>query len=487
MSGSTDDYIPTMKPHNKSYTARDLKPHKVVVVHEKAGMGKPAGQSAEFSVELPEIRLLAELYVPPKLLIRNNKVPKAVLLRHLPELVPGFPELNFELHVLLAGIVANFVCSWYARLNSDSSLFVASVYDGLCLVVGDLATRGGNLVTSDHVLLLLDRCADILADHVTIATSEGSQPAISAKLAAQAAATNTVHPKTLQSFLQSQHVIFENSEAKLDYFRVLAKNVLQLSAPKSTDSPIVTSLLTLTVADLVLDGTFTKLTKLDFWLNAAPLLAPRTAHKQSKKPLIPRVYTILRSAWSLAVAVKRSILATTSQSRWSVFSSPVWKLVDALLGVSARFSGIYHLLCILGTAFSPPAAVVLKIDGFCRDRVLSWLWGSAYVQDHQLASVVAELRQKIFSAGPSTPPASSEETARLLFSRWNELLGGHVMWCAYKDESEEAIIAKIHRVLQGFEYCEDGRFVLNELLAVQFLDCIVLALWPELGDTVYAG
>lgn len=529
-----------------------LKTNKVTVRNDlKPKTQRPKKGDTDIVVESPEFKLLVRLYVPVKLLIRNNKVSRKQLSNHLPVIVnDALPDLDFELHIFLSSIVTSYVSSWYlAKLNTDNFEFIENVYGILCDFVKDFARRILAVVELDRLLEMIDDLAHILDSHIDLVSLENKIPAFVERYLSNSTSL-VLDSEDLEQivirFLKDNHVIFdreacfvktsqdseveadsmeeekEDEEPRLSYLRVVVKNILLVTFPDDDDSPlagqgptssaIAMNLVTLILADLVLEKVVTKLATPQFLLQTVMgKLANQLEMQLSARAKAPvenvlfysKAKKIAKSVYinvsTVAASLSQKSQTSKHDSGPSLFYSPVLSLANTITNFSARKPVLYYALCIFRSGIMASANLSRRLEAFGKAFIINKIGHSALLQDSSLANIVQMLRSIVFEndvvRDTMEENTSPEELTNKLFAILQTQassalpMGMSLLWFLFRDESEEQLRQAIFDFLSIFNY--DGKAdkntyketsLFNQLLVIRFLDTIVGNLYPELAE-----
>lgn len=473
------------------------------------GKSRPKSRESEITIESPEFQLLVRLYVPAKLLIRNNKVLRRQLAAYLPVIVnDSLPDLNFELHIFLSTIVTTYVSSWYlSKLNTDNFDFLASVYGILCDFVKEFARRVLLVVELPHLLDLVDDWAYIVDSHIKQVQPQNNVPQMVSDYLSRhskVVCCDMDESQIIQEILLESHAIFnrtvpavaqrrdlgeqddsndtlsvrfhgqatgetENStdpepEPLQVYLRVVVRNILSstfdsaLIGSGPTSSAIVTNLLTVILADLVLTKVVTVLASPSFILRTSNKVLAELQKRKSDEPPPPihkRVTSFLKQVY---VGVSRVIIALSGPDvsglfKLSIMFSPVLSLIDTVTGFSGRQPVVSH---VAGLARS----VVLSVDTSGKiDNALRTYWASAIQQspaldDRFLASVVQTVLEIVFSRNSDSDESEAPEpSVHSVSTAWLNYFRGvvPVSWFRYRAESEDDMEQRIEAFFSIFD------------------------------------
>lgn len=523
-----------------------LKGNKITVSND--GKSKPLKTrkvgDTDITVESPEFQLLVRLYVPAKLLIKNNKVLKKQLANYLPVIVnESLPELNFELHIFLSSIVTAYVASWYlSKLNTDDFEFVESVYAILCDFVKDFARRLLSIVELPNMLDLVDEWARILDGHIRLVQLEnGNMHMVNEFLERSRSCVRPDGQLTLDELIdqillethiifshEKQHVepnsddegsihIFEEPEDNLlNYLRVTTRNVL-LVAFKPEESALVgqgprtsaiaMNLLTIIIADLVFGNIIKKLSTPQFLLatvggKLTALIEEKLSQPKTPDttPLYKRItskfYRVYIGVSGAAIALGKLVSPQVSEHKPSILYSPLFSLADAITNASERFPVVTNLAKIGRTILLSTQTVSRRFEAIARSYLAGGIRRSPLLEDKFLASIVNMLTTNVFSRTDSNndekqPIESIEDLTAVWFNLLtSDLVPFSLLKVAFQGESDEDIRKSIEQFFALFDSestNHSGPFSpsskLNKLLAIQVFDSIVQNVYPELVVT----
>lgn len=519
-----------------------LKTSKVTVGNDfKAKSQKTRKGDTDIVVESPEFKLLARLYVPVKFLIRNNKVSRSQLSSHLPIIVnESLPQLNFELHIFLSSIVTSYISSWYlTKLNTDNFEFLQNVYELLCDFVKDIARRILNVVELYKLLGMLDDMALILDSHMKDASIVEGVPVLVSKRLLESKSTvydpEDLKPERIvKQYLQESHVVFdpepslslksnkeENENAKVGeesrrvYLRVVVRNILlatfenndSLIGPGPTSSTIAQNLVTIILADLVLEKVVTKLATPQFLLQTVAANIAKKAEKGTASKnktdggqlLITRLKGTLRSVYFNVSTVVVSISQKKPEADLespSLFHSSVGSLADTITNFSGRKPVLYYIMCMLRSAVMASSKLSNRLEVFGRSFLSSKIVHSSLLEDANLARIVIMINSIVFDKNDDEPPQPSSlddvtnEWVSLLQKASGKIPLLSLGWYSFTNEEDNDMRNAIRNFFSCFNYNpETGPELrsefeessgLNQLLVVKLLDSLVKNLYPEL-------
>lgn len=522
------------RPYRRGATFR-LKENKVTIASDVRSKVRARHEDTDITVDQPEFQLLVKLYVPANLLIRNNKVSRKQLLKYLPVIVnESVPELDFQLHIFISSIVTSYVSSWYLeKLNTDNFDFVQNVHTIICDFVRDFAARILKVVELVQLLSMINELASILDRHIQNTALTGGVPEYARAEMDRNRNLPTSNSENelatiTRKFLSESHVYFNRDLAlvaaekpdldssilvlappedpRLVYLRVLVRNILDIAFAKlekrlsPTSSTIALNLVTVILADLVLEKTVSKLSSPQFILDTVigkcvDVLETKLADLEKAKMvssntlLFSRAKETLHGLYANVSAFLESFSRQTSLSNdaASVFRSPVLSLVDTCTNFSKRKLVFVSILGSIRAVLFLGVIDGGKLESFAQQFVMNKLRQSSVLQDAFLADIVLTLRTIVFGqdvGGDKLEPS----TLISLRDRIYSLLHGRtwLQWFAYEDEDAAETKRSIESLLAIFDSESTNHAgplgeasAMNELLVVQLLDCVVQNLYPE--------
>lgn len=492
-----------------------LKTNKVTVSNERPRLAKLRKDGdTDIAVESAEFQLLVRLYVPAKLLIKNNKVLKKQLFNYLPIIVnESLPELNFKLHIFLSTIVTTYILSWYlTKLNTDNFEFLESVYGILCDFVKDFARRILRIVELDDLLGMVDEWADILDTHIRLVQLENGVPRMVSEYLKRNQSQLLSEDELSQAniidrVLQESHIIFkvprntrenearlpsstneeetlphlssfeetpDQSDPLLDYLRVVTRNILittfqaedtTLVGQGPTSSAIAMRLVTTILADLVLEKVVTKLLSPQFIMGGLiGRLASDMNNKQTSKepqewiPVHKKVFSAVQKAYFTLNSVALSFKSHKPEGVHTrpIILSPVFSLADAITNISGRKPLATYLVKIGRSVIFSSTLVCQKFDSVARTYLAAKIRLSPVLKDAFLGSVVQKLIDIVFSKSNEVSEKDDIENLEDLTTAVFTLLNSDSvplspMWFAYKGETEEDMKLAVQEFLQIFD------------------------------------
>ncbi|PVH14206.1 uncharacterized protein CXQ87_002333 [Candidozyma duobushaemuli] len=466
----------------------------------------------EVELECSQMTLLSKLYSPGKSLSRLNEASKRQIMEHLPRLVE-FPELNFEIHLFLATIATNYICSWYSKLGTDNNDFIAEVYCHMCTIVEDVVSRLTRAVEGDRFLFLVDDFARILKDHVEATEVVDGQFAFlreQKNLRLNRVRKEASDEELVDAYLASQHAIFDpqttieaSQEPRNLYLRVLTHKLLEAVFYGRKDNPlesgIVDTFVVGLVGDFILDKAFEKLSSPSFIIGTVlakiaeiSTVEPKPQAKESFVTRAKNMYSSLTILASVASAKKQEVLQTKESSEWSVFGSAIFGFLNSISSFQRRIPiGLYGI-GIAQAILSSLTSVSAKINAYCSSKLLKLVSSSPILEDQSMAENLKNLRMMLFEdQKESSVPPQTKEVAEKLLSNVQTIFansGIPISLFRYDGETDKDIQACFVNALARFEsqkICNDlpDSSKLNQLLIIQILDLIVARLYPELVDS----
>ncbi|SGZ50633.1 CIC11C00000002456 [Sungouiella intermedia] len=490
-----------------------LKGNKVTVSEPKSRPQKPKkDEDTHVTVESPEFQLLVRLYVPAKLLIKNNKVLRKQLSNYLPVIVnETVPELNFELHIFLSSIVTTYISSWYlTKLNTDNLDFLEDVYGILCDFVKDFARRVLAIVELPELLDMVEDWAHILDNHIRLVHIQNGVPCfVGDYLEKSRDCVCSEYDLSVESitdrFLQDSHVIFsqddnsqdeglpnletnpsvfnydqrsnsdDTSDSFLNYLRVTTRNILAATFSQTeetsfvgqgpTSSAIATNLLVIVVGDLVFEKIISKLSSPQFILqtvigNIAGALV-KTKKPVNTTPFHHKILSVLQKAYisitniTLAFGKQRE---TSPDSSTSLLYSPIFSLVDSITNITQRKPILAYLAKICRSVLLSSHSLSRKFDTISRAYLVGSIRMSPLLRDKFLAGIVQKLTDIVFSRTHDDiqPEDKNDDTIEGLATVWlsllqGDLLPGSLRWVTYSGESEQDVKKSLEQFFAIFD------------------------------------
>lgn len=466
----------------------------------------------EVELECPQMTLLLKLYSPGKLLLRLNEASKRQMMEHLPRLVE-FPELNFEIHLFLATITTNYICSWYSKLGTDNNDFIAEVYRHMCTIIEDVVLRLTRAVEGDRFLFLVDDFASILKDHVEATEVVDGQFAFlreQKNLRLNRVRKEASDEELVDAYLATQHAIFDpqtaiepSQEPRNLYLRVMTHKLLEAVFYGRKENPLESDIVDLfvvgLVGDFILDKAFEKLASPSFIIGTVlakitevTSVEPKPQVKGSFVTRAKNMYSSLTVLALVASAKKQEVLQTKELSDWLVFASPIFGFLNSISSFQRRIPiGLYGV-GIVQTILLSLASVSAKINAYCSLQLLKLVSSSPILEDQSMAENLKNLRMMLFEdqKESSVPTLQTKDVAEKLFLNVKTIFansGIPLLLFRYEGETDEDIQACFVNALARFEsqqICSDlpDSSKLNQLLIIQTLDLIVARLYPELVD-----
>lgn len=478
----------------------------------------------DVGVESPEYQLLVRLYVPSNLLITNNKVDLDELMQYLPTIInDGLPQLNYEIHIFLSYIVSKYVLSWYLlKLNTDDTKFISRIYVILCEVVKLFSSRILSVVEGPLILHFMNEVGLILSKHIDNCKIVNEHPHFYEKFMRDSRSLPYYHQsyeEVKEQFLNKNHVVFgqnpdiSRSDSMPSYLRILAKNILvttlENSEFKSDLSPIAQNLVSAILGELVLLKVIQLVSKPEFIMNNAFVRLGGALNKKKPAPLehvkmsfllFHSIYVIVEVIW-----VKLMNLMTFFKHAEVVSNLPVLEdyflvyLIDSIFEVKRRRPVAVSIMDYFVSIVLYLFGMKRQVESFIGNVLLVKLWQSSVLEDSTLAGIVKNLRESIFERGQDSKKNPPNDSLDAFQKAQNSLLALYrlsqsldlglsklINWMIDVDENENDIESSISNFLSIFnnESSESLResSALNNLLALNILDCFVKYTYPELTD-----
>lgn len=542
-------YRPPPLQEGSKYKAERLKKTKFTLLHEqKQKAKKTTSRDYDSLTDSPEVQLLIRLFIPSKFLIKNDKLSMKQLSAHLPMLVKDtMPKLNLELHLFLSTVVSRYVSSWYlGKLNTQNLDFIHQVYQIMCDVVKSLATRIGRICNGKSLVELVDKCANDINEHIralvtSIDDKEDIRILATRGKAGMVNTTEAHHQEIITSFLAANHVIFNHAETSLGdlnseqddplepespelvYLRILVRKILLATfdddettgatlGPGITNSVITMNLVTILVADLVLEKTLGKLSSPDFIcytvignivgkirgsLEAKPNSSKTPVGQTTTDRIKQTMYKAYMGLVSAAVAVTSTFIAKTegdeSASSVSILDLAGFELLDTITGISQRKPLAANFMRSVRALISMSGTLSRRVDAFLMGFLESKVSTMGILRDSQMARVVRGLRGLLFDDSRNEQEADVHKTTiEGLTDDIYQLVTSvpsatSSLSFRYQNETDEELREAIRKVLVIFNYsaaCDNNELHetsdLNKLLVIKLLDHIVSLLYPEL-------
>lgn len=526
-----------------------LKENKISI--EKGKSLKKKGKGTDIIVESPEYQLLVKLFVPPNLLIYNNRVSQMDLSTYLPIIINDkLPSLNFELHIFLSSIVTTYVASWYAlKLNTENFEFLELVYNSICELVKDFAKRVLQVISLPRLIDLLNKCASVLDSHIRLVHNpDGIPPFVKLELAKRVEVVTSQSGLALETivsrYLENSHIIFQSAQncqtnnsprgfeyagddtkledlasPRLMYLRLVVRNIVTVAFDRhGTEVPntpvtsnIGMNLISLVLADLVLDKVISKLASPQFILQVVigkiglslqgeldrRKETPQDSPYERIKNTLRAINLGIKSSWKLFNACEKETVSDTP----SVLFSPFLSLIDGVTGICSRRPVFTSTLGILRSIITSNSFLSDRIETAARKFVLYQTSKANFLQDEAQASIVRMLREIVFSVDKtqtiSQDPANMDSLVEIWFSLLSKEststlpIGISLESFQYKDESRAELRKCIENFMRVFDQENSGLAMqfseksdLNKLLVIRLFDSVVQSLYPEMVESI---
>lgn len=413
----------------------------------------------------PSFQLLCKLFVPTKYWKKTDKLTSKQLSTYLPIIVAQHPDVNFDLHLLLASITNKFVASWYfGKLKTDNFEFLQLVYNCLSHICTDLTARCLSASDPDKIYELVDEILLIFNEHISQVDQLRSQ------------INNQKHMNTdeknekelVESFLRLHHLFFVN---RTDYLQALSSQLIDISFANSeinpTSSALISSFCTVLVADTILGKLVDKLSQPKlFMLLLAKTLTPR---QKVSKPKVREPFSSRLSAWYLVY--------TSAAPKYDIIHSPLWTLVNTVTGITGRKPIMAALLESVKQIASLPVlnryvaslseywirSSIHKLQVFLEPSVCSWV--------QNLKRMIEEDNDEEISKDEESLDADS--LSKLIVT--HGIVQKLSPFIAYANESDSDIHHNIYGVISLFDNLET-----NKLLVMRLLDAVIAHMYPEM-------
>lgn len=455
-----------------------------------------------------ELQFLVSIYVPGLRPLRNASLVDR-LRNRLPTIVENL-DVNLSLHLFLSTIMVRFVNLWYlTKLNTNNKEFLKAVYDDILVaLMRDVANRIA-AISSYHLLNVADDLVLILNTHLTEFVTEGKYPyKVLDDYYDLTETENSLYydsfknPRdVLQMYLSQKHIIFDQlkdtqEEPVLIYFRVMVQTMLQKIMENNEKDSIFTSkitsdLLILALGDLVINQLFQKISSPKFILGSInkavlSLLSVLKKYKKTKASatvsnqsvigiVVTFAYTIYELIVMLVTAVK---LSSGYEAPFDAINSSVFLLVGTLLMLKQTRPLLYTLALTLKSVIWSILGLKNGINNVALNYAIEYL--SEALTEETIHNLINQLRIDLFHTDKKDllhedQDISIDTVADNIAELFTHLPFG-------KQLHPNILCNKIKQVLIIFDHDEqlDPTNKVNQLLAVQFLDRIVYAVYNDI-------
>ncbi|CAG90729.2 DEHA2G15884p [Debaryomyces hansenii CBS767] len=511
-------------------------------------------------IDTPEFKLLCKLFVPPKYLIHNDKIAVKQLYNNLPLIVPGAIEsnnsqfnLNFELHLFLSSIVTHYITSWYlSKLNTDNLEFVRNVYNILSEFAKDFIRRF-DIILSNGLLPLINELGSILNNHieeiVTDSTSTNDIKFVDDYLR-ENMNRNTIKnadkdvKEIIKQYLADKHVIFENIEIqipsekvsetqhaegnRIQYFRLIAKELITISFDSNnsyddisqstpTTSHITMSLLTILIADLIIDKLFKKIASPQFMLetiinntfDTITKFSYKNEDAQSgNKNNGPRtigslIYNSFNNITHLIFNIHNISETYGSYNSTNILENSLFRLINTVTDLSSKKPLLASFLQFIKRTIMANKSTARIFDASSKWFIYNQVARSGILSDEFSCKILRSLREGVFKDDSDEDAKENIQEEKMTIESLsckmvgilsnqipNSIFAGKIITNIFRssNETDEDLKRSISKFLKIFNFdisSMDNNSInevcyLNQLLMIQWIDCIVSNLYPEL-------
>lgn len=535
---SSSKASPTTSTSTKFYSIIDKeKPVKKIPLNSKK---LKDGLTINPLVDTEEFKLLCKLFVPKK---NQNMIPLTMdnaqtiktLQNHLPLLIPhsnettniAYPKLNLELHMFLASIMTNYVASWYlGKLNTDNLDFIASIYQVLCEFIKDFASRFSMILNKENLLVRIDEISDIIDGHLVDLWGRPTLKILEPSRNTVLFDEEKTQEATINEYLMSKHIIFESTESRELYFRIMVNKLLQTVFPPENEllnSRIGYDFVNIIVADLVVEKVITKLatpsfilstlnkviTSIKSKLDARLLLkaSPRVSIRDRIKKLFTLSYKDISYLMIYTNYNTKSETENTSneEDTHNILENNIFKLLNTLSGFSDRKPLMATILGTLRSVVNSNITLSNKVNEIAKKNLFKTLVQSSIMDDENMSKMLNTLRVSIFRRSPtpplspskkeskeSTPTTESQPSVQEMAREIHQILCHKALpfqvlpYMKYAHETDDDMINRIESVLAIFQPEKSHQdpdadsSKLNQLLVVRLWDNLIANLYGEI-------
>lgn len=509
-------------------------------------------------IDTPEFKLLCKLFVPPKYLIHNDKIAVKQLYNNLPLIVPGAIEsnnsrcnLNFELHLFLSSIVTRYVTSWYmTKLNTDNLEFVQNVYKILSDFAKDFIRRF-DITLLNGLFLLINELCSILNNHIEEIISDSTSThdiKFVDDYLRNNMNRNTIKnadkdvKEIIKQYLADKHVIFEDIEFQIpsetlsetqhseengiQYFRLIARELITISFDSNincdditpTTSHITMSLLTILIADLIIDKLFKKIASPQFMLETiisntfdmiTKFLNKNEDTQLGNKNNGPRtignvIYNSFNNITHLILNIHHISETYGSYNSTNILENSLFQLINTVTDFSSKKPLLASFLQFIKRIIMANKSTARIFDAISKWFIYNQVARSGILSDELGCKILRSFREGIFKdnsdEGAKENILEEKMTIESLSCKMvgilsnqipNSIFAGKTITNVFRfsNETDEDLKRSISKFLIAFNFdisSIDNNSInevcyLNQLLMIQWIDCIVSTLYPELN------
>lgn len=509
-------------------------------------------------IDTPEFKLLCKLFVPPKYLIHNDKIAVKQLYNNLPLIVPGAIEsnnsrcnLNFELHLFLSSIVTRYVTSWYmTKLNTDNLEFVQNVYNILSDFAKDFIRRF-DITLLNGLFLLINELCSILNNHIEEIISDSTSThdiKFVDDYLRNNMNRNTIKnadkdvKEIIKQYLADKHVIFEDIEFQIpsetlsetqhseengiQYFRLIARELITISFDSNincdditpTTSHITMSLLTILIADLIIDKLFKKIASPQFMLETiisntfdmiTKFLNKNEDTQLGNKNNGPRtignvIYNSFNNITHLILNIHHISETYGSYNSTNILENSLFQLINTVTDFSSKKPLLASFLQFIKRIIMANKSTARIFDAISKWFIYNQVARSGILSDELGCKILRSFREGIFKdnsdEGAKENILEEKMTIESLSCKMvgilsnqipNSIFAGKTITNVFRfsNETDEDLKRSISKFLIAFNFdisSIDNNSInevcyLNQLLMIQWIDCIVSTLYPELN------
>lgn len=445
-------------------------------------------------VNSEEFKLLCKLYLPKRYHLIDPTAAMKQLTNVLPSLLPNsisYPKLDFQLHMFLSSIMANYVCLWYSnKLNTDNMEFLQNVYNVLCEFIRSFSLRLNNVFSGHRILDRLDEWSAIVDQHIKQLAGKREILVVEEYKRSVTVARKT-DETILCDYLAAKHVYFTQ---KRPYLQILVKKILQCIFNDNLNGPLNTQIgsrfVDVLVADLVLVKVIDKLSEPHFiLLIISKMVANMKIKLDTRDTSKPKQSIVVRVKSSISTGYRKFAVSMAEENdTYNVVNNRVFQLLNTITGFSDRKPFLVGLITTVLLIMQKNPRISDRINRIFTKTISKHIKESKVLEDESFARIVSSLRQAIFpdaivseeaAKKPAEKGAKSIEVAQLAKEIY-EVLNHENMYMIldymkYDNESPQDIIDRITQFLSIFNHSN-----CNQWLIVKLLDNLIAKMYPEL-------
>lgn len=420
-------------------------------------------------------------------------------------------------------MLSEFSKDFIKRLDCMFLNGLFALINELCVILNDHIKEIASDSTSTHDIKLLD---DYLKNNINRNTIKNSYKD---------------ENEIMEQYLTSKHVIFENrgiqmpvettlgiqqsEDYRIQYFRLIAKELLTVSfnsdinydatsSASPSTSHITMSLLIILVADLILDNIFKKISSPQFVLQTIlndsfdmineslyKKENDELENKQGLRTIRSVIYSGYKNITRIMISMQLISEVYEPGNSTNILENCLFQLIDTITNFSTRKPLLASVFQFMKRIILANKRTSRMFDSFCKWFLYNQL--ARILNDEFGCKLLKTLREGIFEDNDDENDDENNEEHKInidsLTSKIYEFFSNQLpnsIFCGstvvnsfkFSDESDDDFKSSIHKFLLIFNYnvsSMDNNLIneaclLNQLLIIQWIDCILSTLYPEL-------